>query len=336
MNKSDSESCENDSVAVDTLEDYEYADEECEELEMFKDGQVYVSEDGRVRIESGVCPGGGTAYDCWAIWTIKDAKGRCHELRYNVFPGVRGVHDIHKKDGSVYYIVASTAKICSWEMYEWIAGYRIVGDTIEEVNAIDGSRKRGEDDCFSIDYSVPDWYSAANDGDGYDWMYEYDTKTRNLYVPLLDRYCILDRYEVWHFDGDRFVSLGEKPHKNMHTDLAEYNRLICQIETKDYIVRVDSLSSRELRYASWKKPKTIADKPDVVIKGGVRRVHPVAPDELPISDDFHFRSGGYEYVVNYEENERTGKGFGIVHAFLLVKKNGKVLLKQERIRKSWE
>lgn len=97
-----------------------------------------------------------------------------------------------------------------------------------------------------------------------------------------------------------------------------------------FIVRVDSLNSRELRYASWKKPKSVVDKPDVVIKGGMRQVHPVAADELPISDDYHFKSGSYDYIVNYEENEQIEDGIGLGHTFLVVKKNGKVVLKQER------
>lgn len=329
-NENGSESCENDSVGIDTLEDFEYVDNP-EGFQMFKDGTVFVSEDGRVSIESGICPGGGTAYECWAIWTIKDSKGKSHELRYEVFPGVRYVHDIHKKDGTVYYIVECTLKSCSWEMEEWIAAYRIVGDTIEQVSVMNGGKWVEEND-FGIAYSVPEWYFAANNGEGYDWIYEYDAKTRNLYVPLVSDYCITDRYEVWHFDGERFVSLGEKPHKKLHEELGDYNRLIWQMETKDYIVRVDSLNSRELRYASWKKPKTTADKPDVVIKGGVRQVHPVAGDELPINDDYHFKTGSYEYVVDYEEHERKGEGRGIGHEFLVVKKNGKVVMKQERVK----
>lgn len=189
----------------------------------------------------------------------------------------------------------------------------------------DGSNKVEEND-FEIIYCIPNWYFATN-GDGYDWLFEYDAKSRNLYVPIPKDGDIIDRYKVWHFNGKRFVALGEQPHKDMHKSLGRYNRLICYFTTKDYIVRVDSLNSHTLRYASWKKPKTMADKPDVVITGGKRRHHPAAPDELERCDDYRFTHGGYEYIANYCETD-TAKS--IHQDYLLIRRNGKVVVKQEK------
>lgn len=203
--------------------------------------------------------------------------------------------------------------------------YRIVGDTIREVNVKDGSNKIEEND-FEIIYCIPNWYFATN-GDGYDWLFEYDAKSRNLYVPIPKDGDIIDRYKVWHFNGKRFVALGEQPHKDMHKSLGRYNRLMCYFTTKDYIVRVDSLNSHTLRYASWKKPKTMADKPDVVITGGKRRQHPAAPDELERCDDYRFTHGDYEYIANYCETD-TAKS--IHQDYLLIRRNGKVVVKQEK------
>ena len=102
---------------------------------------------------------------------------------------------------------------------------------------------------------------------------------------------------------------------------------MCYFTTKDYIVRVDSLNSHTLRYASWKKPKTMADKPDVVITGGKRRQHPAAPDELERCDDYRFTHGDYEYIANYCETD-TAKS--IHQDYLLIRRNGKVVVKQEK------
>lgn len=40
------------------------------------DGHGCMSEDGRITIESGMHPDGGTAPDYWTVWTIKDDEGK--------------------------------------------------------------------------------------------------------------------------------------------------------------------------------------------------------------------------------------------------------------------
>lgn len=110
-----------------------------------------------------------------------------------------------------------------------------------------------------------------------------------------------------------------------------YNHLICYFVTKDYIVCIDSLDSRELRYVLWTKPKTKADTPDIVLTGGQRRKYTAAPDELKRCDDFRFANGSYEYVVNFCETKLSDEGYGEHHDYLLVTKDGKILVKQEII-----
>lgn len=297
-----------------------------DEAEGTSGGYVCVSEDGKVTIESGIYEGGGTAPDYWAEWTIVGDNGKKRKISFNYSSYHDRVHAIHKNDGSTYYLVSCSAKTSSAFTDEWLEAYRIVGDSIWEVNITDGDRKRDEYG-FHISYDIPGWYFATN-GEGYDWIFEYDPATQNLYVPLVDDEEILDRYDVWHFNGDRFVHTGHQPHKGLHDSLAKYNRLISSFNTKDYIIRIDSLDSRELRYASWKRPKTIAEKPDIIITGGKREEHYAAPDELKRCDDYRFTKDGYEYIVNYCETKLISHGFGEHHDFLLVKKGDKIILKQ--------
>lgn len=310
------------------------SEDEDEESDLFEGGHVCESEDGRITIQSGVYPGGGTAPDYWAIWTVTDDKGRKHEYRnvgsqFESSAYISAVHSLLKNDGSKYYIVVCSGKASSWEGYRWIEAYKIVGDSIIQVNVLDGAAIIEEND-FDINYCIPDWYFTAG-SIGYDWLFEYDSQKKNLYVPITDDITLVDRYRVWHFNGNCFENLGQQAHKGLHESLREYNRLIRYFTTKDYIVRVDSLDSNELRYASWKKPKSMEDVPDIVIYGGERVHYDVSPNELGRCDDYRFTNDGYLYIVNYCEVTPKGEGWGEHHDFLMIKKGDKTLVKQEYV-----
>lgn len=73
----------------------------------------------------------------------------------------------------------------------------------------------------------------------------------------------------------------------------------------------------------------MADKPDIIIKGGKRQHYEVATDKLRPCDDYRFHKGCFEYVVNYCEAKKLDGGLGEHHDFLLVKRNGQVIVKQE-------
>ena len=153
-------------------------------------------------------------------------------------------------------------------------------------------------------------------------MHEYDPTSRKLYIPIgVDR-GITDRYHVWQFDGDKFVPLGEHPHKGLHPSLSQYIELVRYVTTRDYIGRVDRLTGNRLRYASWKKPKSISDKPDLII------VKPEDPDDY---DNLAFRNGPYEYQICYTETYDDENGIDKFKDFLVVRKNGKIILKQKII-----
>lgn len=312
-----------DVVLTDSFDDDE---EEWEDSDLYGDGTVIKSDDGRVTIKSGIHPNGGTSPEYWAVWTIVTEKGEKRELKFSDFPYVNKLHTLKKNDGTAYYVIDCFCKASSVDGYQYLEAYKIVGDSIRNVNVEDGG-KTTDINKFSINYDIPSWYFTAGKI-GYDWLFEYDVNTKNLYVPVTESGCIIDRYEVWHFNGNRLVCLGTQPHKGLHKSLGEYERLMRYVTTNDYVVRVDSLNSNELRYASWKKPKTIADQLDIVIYGGKTRQHPIKPDELQRCDDYYFEAGGYEYIVNYCEVKRDNDGYGEHYDFLLLKKNGKVILKQ--------
>lgn len=333
----DSVSVDNERVALDEedteadSQDDKYAfvyDEYYDENKprVYEGGHVCVSEDGRVTVESGTMPCGGNSPEYWSRWTITDKAGKKHEILFENESYQDHIHAIKKSDGSTYYIVNCYGKEGGIGE-EWLEAYRIVGDTILEVNVADGGNRIKKRE-FYCDYGLQSWYMTAHGG-GYDWILEYDSRMKNLYVPITIGYNLTDRYEIWHFNGSRFVKAGAGSNRHLHHSLAQYNRLLCYATTKDYIVRVDSLDSKKLRYASWKRPKTMADEPDIVITGG-RRMREVPEVKEWAFDYYSFKNDDCMYIVGYNEFTMNHKGGGATcREYLLVKQNGKVVLKQE-------
>jgi hypothetical protein len=55
---------------------------------------------------------------------------------------------------------------------------------------------------------------------------------------------------------------------NPMVNMWKENILVC--ETKRFVIRIDYLDNNELRYVSWNKPKTMKDKPDLVLLKGIQ------------------------------------------------------------------
>lgn len=143
---------------------------------------------------------------------------------------------------------------------------RVEGDTIREVHPIDGvSAPDAGGEPLWVNYDIAECYFASY-GKGYAWMFEYDTSTKRLYVPLVDEAMrTTDRYMVYQHDGHRFVCLDEQPHKGIHSSVSDYVRLVRYFNVAGHIGRIDSLADGKLRLAVWKRPKTMSNKPDFVL-----------------------------------------------------------------------
>lgn len=267
-----------------------------------------VSEDGRVKLEAANTVSlSGRAWS-YSKLSFINSKGKKSEESLGENTYAYKLHSIKKTDGSTYYIY-------KWkcEGTEGLSACRIVKDTFQTVSAIDGKTqmKEGRND-FELNYDYGDWYDKTS-GFGYDWILDYDNKKQNLYVPVItDDLLVTDKYEVWHFNGKKFVNKGVQPHKDLHKSLASYNNLVLYLTTKDYIVRVDSLSNKKLRYASWKRPKTMSDRPDIIIMGSKRQIY----EEDVV---YRFVNSKFEYNVST--------------AVLSIKNNGNTVLEQQKLRK---
>ena len=285
---------------------------------------------------------------------------------------VSRVHSIHKDDGTTYYILKRRHQTSSKDGYMWMNGFKIEDDTVKYVNVIDGSDiveekddndfsvnseftywddadegeeldmlyefdniidgsdivEEKDDNDFSVNFEITHWDDVTN-GERWDSLFfEYDTETKDLYVPLTEPmdnspYHINDRYRVFHFNGKKFVDKGVTCNKGLNRSLADYVTLLSYFRTKNYIVRIDSLASGNYRYASWKATSTMKDRPEIVIVGNKHDQE---------TDSYTFVNSGVEYIAGHKEKERNPEGSFYLRDFLLVRKNGKVIMKEEKRR----
>lgn len=288
-----------------------------------------VSEDGVMTFYSWDTGLGGTCPDFAVICQFQTKDGKCVtedlSVRESEPAWVSAVHSIKKDDGSTYYIATRSHRISSNDGYMWMDAFTIDHDTLKNVcvyNAGDDLDECGLD----INYYISDWYYKTN-GEGWNWLFEYDAKEKNLYVPQtmdIDEPfpVISDRYRVYHFNGKEFVDKGESAHKGLHKSLVNYYMLARYFRTKNYLVRVDQMDDKgTLRYASWHSTLDMSRQPNLVIQDGIY-------DEE--EGTYTFTNDGYDYVVGYHEDQPLSEGGFEHHEYLLVRKNGTVVLKEER------
>lgn len=285
--------------------------------------RVYVSEDEKMRCYTWNTYMGGTCPD-YAVkcqYRTSDGNVRIVDMGnkdWEIYPSVHSVHSVQKNDGPTIYLIERYFRTSSTAGESWIDAYMIDQDSLKAVNVCG-------DDNMSSNYSIADWYYRTNEG--WDWLYEYDAEAKNMYVPETagEFYPpdLTDRYTVYHFNGDKFVPKRDQPHRGLHQSLCDYQNLELFFHTQKHIVRIDKLSSGELRYASWKSPATFSDKPDLVIVGGQYN---------PDTEVYTFANKNFTYLCGVGENIPTDReGIMEHHEYLIIKEGNKVIGKEERI-----
>lgn len=163
-------------------------------------------------------------------------------------------------------------------------------------------------DTVGLEHTVADWYFLANMGEGWKWLFQYDKKTQNLYVATTDNMDnITDRYDIYHFNGTEFVYQKTDAPFWLHPELRNYQRLELFFRTKDYIVRIDNLDGKTMRYASWKSTQQMSDAPEMILTGSF----------IEEDNTFLFLKGSYRYIITMDNT-----------VTLNVQQNGKIILQQ--------
>ncbi len=111
---------------------------------------------------------------------------------------------------------------------------------------------------------------------------------------------------------------GEK--ENVYTTLQTFKSPTYKIKTKNYLIRIDELTSNKYRYASWKINEKESSKPDIIINNGTLEFQGSGGNHL-----ITFIEGKYTYNV-YRNiiGEKNSPDFT-----LEIEDNGKIILSED-------
>ena len=167
-------------------------------------------------------------------------------------------------------------------------------------------------------YGVAGWYELTG-GFGLEWINSYDDKSKSLYVPHFPEFQKMDdRYDVYKFNGTSFEFVKTDGGFWLNPKVRSFKELKTVFKTKDYIIRVDLLHNGLYRYLSWGKGKTMQNEPDLELT--TDEYDKVKHRFVFVKND----KGSYQYIVD--------DGFdGTSNFGLIMIKNGKVVLRQDRI-----
>lgn len=134
------------------------------------------------------------------------------------------------------------------------------------------------------------------------------------YGDLFTGRCVSYKWNGAYFSNNGFVYPLDN---DLYPTLKNYQSYVGQFEFDKWIVRVDKMSNGAFRYASWKRPKTTSDVPDMILNRGAEEVIEEACFR------YVFRNNEYSYIIlcNFFE----------LSAELVVKRNSQVLMRIESI-----
>lgn len=282
-----------------------------EELEAAMEMTMMRSADGRLRVFYWNTGMGGTCPDIARYTLLRAADGSTHLVEDgHDSPQLLDIYSLKTTRGETVYLLHEYYR--EWSTYgaAWAWCCRIKGYTLDTLALF----PHGET-SVGVEYSIPGWYFTANDGEGWDWL--FDLEGNDLYVPIVRSDGITDRYNLYRWNGQRFDSIGDVGNHRLHASLQEYYELASYFVTKGFRVRIDQMGDDTYRYASWPRSKETSSKPDIVIYGGKY-------DEQ--QGCYIFENDGYFYKVDKSSRASHNDNFW----GLVVEKDGKVLLRQEK------
>ena len=178
------------------------------------------------------------------------------------------------------------------------------GQTIENVFVAP------DESChIGTEYNIPSWYFLT-EGKGWDWIFSLDRKTQTFYVPVVDEIEILDQYDLYRFNGTKFIYVGREGGYWLHSSIRKFDRLEKLVQLGKYLIRIDRISIGKFRYTSWKSTEDMTKTPDIIIENGKYDKE---------KNEYCFVNGNYTYYIKTKE-ERTE---------LVVMHNNEVILKAE-------
>lgn len=171
-----------------------------------------VSEDGNIKFYSWNTGEGGTMPVYGVLCQYRTSNGGTKVVDLGKedmdVAWARDVHSIKKDNRLTYYIVTRSHRISSNDGYMWMDAFVIDHDTLRSVSVLDSGDDLDECD-LEVNYRISDWSYSTND-EGWNWLFEYNSRTRDLYVPIIvfieeSVPIISDRYKLYCFNPNRLL-----------------------------------------------------------------------------------------------------------------------------------
>ena len=281
---------------------------------------IAASDDGNIRIYSWDTQLGGTMIR-WdnviqyrsngklkslegSIWSIDESEEK-NEIDFGCW--TKAIYSFKRNDGQTIYVTESYFRESgSYGCSTLDAFYVSEGNLKMIENAFVTPNKNYR---IGTEYIIPSWYFST-DGKGWDWIYSLDRNTQTFYVPVVDDLELLDQYDLYRFNGNKFVYIGRDGGYWLHPSLRKFEKLEKLAQVGKFLIRIDRITSGKFRYSSWSGTEDMTKKPDIVIENGIY-------DEE--KDEYRFINGNYTY------NIKTS----VEGAELVVKHNDKIILTAE-------
>ena len=259
--------------------------------------ETTASEDGNMKLYYWSFEDYDNGIQAGLVCQFRTEKGKIRSVKlhkiadfYEGLSSVSSLHSLKKNDGSTYYITAMESYGYEGETSVCLNAFAIIGDTIKEVSVYDGGDDL--DDCgMETMYDPYDW-TTRTQNESWGSTIEYYTDTKEIYIPQAIDKSLTDRYYVYRFNGNEFVKAGLQPHRELHSSLHNYRRLVRFGKVEFHKFRIDEMEDGTLRYASWYERSEMSEEPDIILHNGVY-------DEK--ENAYTFANGNYHYIVTEEE-----------------------------------
>lgn len=290
---------------------------------------IVTSDDGNLRFYYWDTGMGGTMIDwgnlcqfrtCDSIYVYEcGIYDICSMIQdeYTIGCATMGIYTVQADSGETYYLVHIYVREAGNLGFAEIIPVKIENGSIAYADIFNSEDNSSEDygwveNSTFREYTFADWYFRTNHGEGWKWIYQFDKNSQTFYVPEVIYGDITDRYDLYRFDGQKFIYVGMDGGFWLHPSIRSFMHLEVLFCTEDYRIRIDMMQDSTYRYTSWGKNTSMDKQPDIVIYNGTY------DDSL---DEFSFENDGFRYIVNTDLYESR----------LSVMHNGKRLLYQKNV-----
>ena len=263
---------------------------------------IAASDDGNVRIYSWDTQLGGTMV-CWdnviqyrsngkvkaydgSIWSVDESQEE-NEMDFGCW--TKAIYTFKLNDGQTIYVTESYFRESSSYGYSTLDAFYISDGKLKMIE--DAFVTPDDNFHIGIEYIIPSWYFLTN-GKGWDWIFSLDRNTQTFYVPVVDDLELLDQYDLYRFNGNKFVYAGREGGYWLHPSLKKFERLEKLAHVGKFLIRIDQISSGKFRYSSWSGTEDMTEKPDIIIENGKYDKE---------KNEYRFINGNYTYYINTKE-----------------------------------